>query len=159
MRTIREMFSPFLKIREDQYYVQSYINASPHFPELLKKKENGEYVYGETARTLDKAIKDFRALGLKKDEQLTPEQEKQWISLYRELLTKELTEWKKKEENPPAVDPINFTGVMVEQIRDNKLATVRYLGGFSKIKHYTSKNMELDMTEEELKKLEKQAAG
>ena len=48
---------------------------------------------------------------------------------------------------------------MVEQIRDNKLATVRYLGGFSKIKRYTSKNMELDMTEEELKKLEKQAAG
>jgi hypothetical protein len=36
---------------------------------------------------------------------------------------------------------------------------VRYLGGFSKIKRYTSKNIELDMSEEELKKLEKQAAG
>ena len=57
-------------------------------------------------------------------------------------------------QTEPETSDINFVDVMRKQVKNNKLATINYLGGITQIGKYTSQDLDLNLTEEEKKKLD-----
>ena len=82
------------------------------------------------------------------------EAEEAFLNLYRPYLVREMKKIRRLNQTEPETSDINFVDVMRKQVKNNKLATINYLGGITQISKYTSQDLDLNLTEEEKKKLD-----
>ena len=75
------------------------------------------------------------------------------MAMYREYAVNEVERIRSRIEKYPETNDINFAEVMRERVLDNRTKTVKYLGGWLSVPKYLSKNVELEMTEEEKKQM------
>ena len=96
--------------------------------------------------------KEIREVGIERKKAMDA-----FLTQYREYLVKELEKLRDTEIKTPETREINFADVMRKRVKDNKIKTKNYLGGITKIRQYLTGDMEMELTEEEKKELEKSA--
>lgn len=74
-------------------------------------------------------------------------------------MVRELTIVKGKWRKAPEVSDIDFADVMIDVVYKHPYKTCSYLGGVKNYRKYFPKNRPMEISEEELKKLETEGAA